>query len=283
MIRIAVLAAALTAAAALTGGGAARAGERGYDVIVPPGVTRPAPAIVVLHCYGCTAKETAERYELEALARRHGAVLALPSGHVDARREPYWNASPACCDFDHARPDDVGYIEHVIDGLVKHKGVDPRRVYLVGVSNGGFLAHRLACEAPARVAAIVSIGGAGADPAACKAKLPVAVLEVHGDADRIVPIGGGPLGAGLPQEAPIPAARTTLAAWARRDHCAPVPAAGAPIDVDAQLPGAETHVERWRCPRAAVEQWTVRGGGHLPQLAPGAAEAMWRFLAAQHR
>jgi polyhydroxybutyrate depolymerase len=284
MMRVAALAVALTAAVASPGaGGVARGGERGYDTFVPPGLTRPAPAIVVLHCYGCTAKWTADQLGLEALARRHGIVLALPSGHVDARRQPFWNATPACCDFDHTRPDDVGYIEQVIADLVRHKGVDAKRVYLIGVSNGGFLAHRLACDDAAQIAAIVSIGGGGVAPAACKPKAPVAVLEVHGDGDRIVPLDGGPLGGGLPQQAVIPAAKVTLSAWARRDHCAPAPAVAAPIDVDAQRPGAETHVDRWRCPRAAVELWTVRGGGHVPQLAPGAAEAVWQFLAAQHR
>lgn len=283
MIRALALGAALASVVGPGAAGAAHAGERGYEVVVPPGLRRPAPAIVVLHCYGCTAKQTAARYGLEALAARHGAVLALPSGYVDARRQPYWNATPACCDFDHRRPDDVGYIEHVIDELVRHRGVDPRRVYLVGVSNGGFLAHRLACAAAPKIAAIVSIGGGGTDPAACRPQAPVAVLEVHGDGDRVVPFDGGRLGLGLPQEAPIPAAVATVAAWAKRDHCAAAPAAAAPLDIDLQVPGAETRVARWRCPGAAVELWTVHGGGHLPEPAPGAAERLWQFLAAQHR
>lgn len=276
--------AGLVAAVALgVAAGGAHADERDYAVFAPPGLKTPAPTIVVLHCYSCMPEMVIDWLRLEDVARAHGVMLAMPFGHVDQHGNPFWNATPACCDFDSRKPDDVAYVAHVIDDLVRHKGADPKRIYLVGISNGGFFAYRLACELGPKIAAIVSIGGGGPAPAQCRTSAPVAVLHIHGDADSCVPIGGGLIGDGLPQRAPIPAARTTLADWARRDSCSAAPTPAAPIDLDASLPGAETRVERWRCAHAAVEQWTVHGGPHVPHFAPDAGERIWQFLAAQHR
>lgn len=272
----------LVAGVALLAAAGARADERDYATFAPPGLKTPAPTIVVLHCYSCMPSLVSDWLHLEEVARAHGALLAFPFGHVDQHGNPFWNATPACCDFDARKPDDVAYLTRVLDDLVRHKGADPKRIYLVGVSNGGFFAYRLACDLAPKIAAIVSIGGGGLAPASCKASAPVAMLHVHGDHDTAVPIGGGLLGDGLPQRGTVPPIRATVEEWARRDGCTG-PTAAAPIDLDTRIAGAETAVERWRCAHGAVEQWTVRGGPHVPAFAPDAGERIWQFLAAQHR
>ena len=42
--------------------------------------------------------------------------------------------------------DDVGFISLLIDELIIEYGIDPNRVYITGISNGGFMSYTLACE-----------------------------------------------------------------------------------------------------------------------------------------
>jgi polyhydroxybutyrate depolymerase len=247
---------------ALLIGSAAHADDRGYELHNKEAKT-PAPLIVALQCYGCPPAHVPKVLGLDDLAKRHNALLAIPTALTDGRGNPFWNATPACCDFDGQKPDDVAYVARVIDDAVKKHGADPKQVYLVGISNGGFLAHRVACELSPKIAAIVSIGGAA--PTTCKPSSPVAVLEVHGEHDNVVPVAGGKIGAGLPQQATIPSAREALEVWARVDGCGVADANG-----------------RRRCKRGAADLWMLPGG-HLPELGDDFAEHLWQWLASHRK
>jgi polyhydroxybutyrate depolymerase len=215
------------------------------------------PLVIALHCLGCPPSYVPDKLGLDALAKKHHFAVAAPaSGHVDKRGESYWNATAACCDFDGKKPDDVGAILALIDDQVKQHHVDAKRVYLVGFSNGAFLAWRIACDHADKVAAIVAIGGAA--PATCAPSSPVAVLEVHGRDDDVVPLAGGKLGGGLPQLATVPPAKDALQTWARVDHCA----VGAP--------------------GCRAQQW-VLPGGHWPTVSADFGERVWTWVAAQHK
>src|SRR5262249_40350670 len=160
--------------------------------------------VVALHCYGCAPGDLPQQLGLEAMAQQHRFALVAPRGHVDVHGVSYWNATAACCDFEGKGYDDVGAVVALIDDQVKRHGVDPKRVYLVGFANGGFLAQRVACEHADKVAAVVSIGGGA--PEKCAPSSPVSVLDVHGDEDDVVPADGHTLGAGLPQRGRFPTA-----------------------------------------------------------------------------
>jgi polyhydroxybutyrate depolymerase len=235
--------------------------DRGYEVVNRQ--AKPAPLVVVLHCFGCPPSWLPQKLGLEKLAKEHGFVVAIPVGHSDSQGNPFWNATAACCDFDDKRPDDIGYVTHVIDELVSRGVADPRRVYVLGFSNGGFLAHRLACEQAGKIAAIASIGGGA--PTTCTPPAPVAVLEVHGQADEVVPAGGGKLGGGVPPLAAAPSLQAALAPWLRIDRC-----------------GAPDSAGHRRCERGAVELWTPPGG-HWPTTGSDFGERLWQWLAAQHK
>jgi len=219
------------------------------------------PLVVVLHCYSCPPSYVPDKLGLDALAKKHHFAYAAPaSGHTDAQGNPYWNATPACCDFEGKGYDDVGAVVKLIDDRVKKGGpntkIDPKRVYLIGFSNGAFLAWRIACEHADKIAAVVAIGGA--PPATCAPSSPVAMLEVHGRDDTIVPVAGGKLGQGMPQRASFPSAAAGLATWAHVDHCS----VGAP--------------------GCRVQQWLLPGG-HWPTTGADFGERVWTWLAAQHK
>jgi polyhydroxybutyrate depolymerase len=264
---------------------AASPATRPYGLHLPPGLDRSKPAqlVVSLHGYGAPSGEShAHALGLDTLADEQGFVLAMPDGTVDSHGSRFWNASDACCDFDHTGVDDVAYIAWVIDDVSRKVLVDRNRVFVVGHSNGGFFAHRLACELAPRLAGAISIAGAGwKDASRCKPAAPVSVLEIHGDADIIIKMGGGRV---FDLQVPeYPSTRDTMAMWLDRDGCGPGgQPAPAPIDFDELVPGAETTRVSYRGCKddVTVDLWTVGGGSHLPHPSHAGLVAMGAWMSA---
>lgn len=261
-------------------------GVRPYRKRIPRSYdsSRPTPLVILLHGYGASGMAQDLYFRLGALAEERGFLYAYPDGTVDASGRRFWNATDACCDFAHSGVDDVAYITAIIDDMSARYNVDERRIYLVGHSNGGFMSHRMACELSTRVAAIVSLAGANwLDSSRCKPSSPVAVLQIHGDADTIIAYDGGTtasFGGG-----PYPGARATVAGWAMRNGCgSALESTGMMLDLVPDIPGAETRVEAHRdCRAGAAELWTIQGGGHVPGLQPSFAATIYDWLSAHPR
>ena len=253
---------------------------RPYTLLVPKGhdAAAPTPLLVLLHGYGGSADDVSAYVDGVAFANHEKILIATPDGTLDARGKRFWNATDACCDFYRSRVDDVAYIRALLDDVGSRYAVDPRRTFVVGHSNGGFMAHRLACDLSPRIAAIVSIAGATwRDASACQPTSPIAILEVHGSADSIIRVQGGSVFE-LPVP-PYPSLAETGAMWATNEGCAGSTKAKA-IDFDVGIPGAETRVESYEGCRGAVQIWTVVGGTHAPSLGRASQNAMYAFLMA---
>jgi polyhydroxybutyrate depolymerase len=247
----------------------------------PPPAAERTPLVIVLHGLGASGKLAFDLLDLAGFGAEAHALVVAPDGTFDGKKRRFWNADPACCNFEHQPLDDFARLAALIDGLRRSERVDPRRIGLIGLSNGGFMAHQLACRFGDRVAAIVSIGGAGpSDHPTCTLEAPLAVLEIHGDADDIVRYRGGSVfdDASVP---PHRSAQQTLLDWGERLRCQGKPSVGAPLDLSPTLPGAETEVETYReCALGSATLWSVHGGHHILSTRPVVAAA-FRFLA-QH-
>jgi len=243
----------------------------------PPGGRRPL--LVFLHGLGGSGAQALANPALRAIAERGGMVLVAPDGTLDRQGRRFWNAGSACCNFDGRAVNDVARLEALINRWLERPEIDPERVYVVGFSNGGFMAHRLACFMDDRLAAAVSIGGAGrGSEEACAPVSPIAVLEVHGDADPIVRYDGGRVFNDRALDA-HPSAPQTFHDWAQRLGCAGSPRLTT-ADLDLRLPGAETRIESYAdCPGGSTELWTVHGGAHQV-LTPALLARVGEFLAA---
>jgi polyhydroxybutyrate depolymerase len=240
----------------------------------------PAPLVVMFHGYGATALEQEYYFQLVPASETHGFLYAYADGTLDKTNERFWNADDACCDLYHAGVDDVAYFDAIVGDVKAKYNVDPKRIYVVGHSNGGFMSHRLACDRASTVAAIVSLAGAvWNDPQKCAPSAHVSIAEVHGDADTTIVYAGGST-----PEGTYPGAQTTVATWASKNGCTGALApTSSTLDLDTVLPGAETNVQAYAgCPAGiGVELWTIQGGSHIPTLAhPTWGDAVWAFMAA---
>jgi polyhydroxybutyrate depolymerase len=263
-------------------------GDRPATVHVPaaydPG--KPAPLLVVLHGYGGSGKDIEDELRLGAAAAQRGYLSVAPDGTLDSTVSRFWNATDACCDFEGAGVDDATYLEGVIKDIQAKFTVDPRRIDVVGHSNGAFMSYAMACAHADTIAAIVSLAGATfKDPKACAPKDPVAVLEIHGTADDTIYFDGGTITlSGGHAMGAYPGARASVATWAKYDGCATSSVVDEHVDVDATLgtaaAPAEATVTRWAgCkPGGAVELWTVPGGGHTPTVSDSFPRAVLDFL-----
>lgn len=252
---------------------------RPYVLRVPS--TAPSgsvPLVILLHGYGASGALQNTYFGLSAEADRSNFLLALPDGTTDASGRRFWSASDACCNFLSVPVDDVAYVNAIIDDVQAKHRVDPKRIFLVGHSNGGFMAHRMACDASNRIAAIVSFAGVGfKDQARCQPTSPVAVAQLHGTADETVAFTGGAF-----QGVEFPGAVETQREWAMRNGCGTTPTEAGRLDLVTTLAGDETKVERYSgCQRGDVELWTIENGTHIPSFSQTAfTGAVWRFLSA---
>ncbi len=265
-----------------TGGGGGAppiGGDRPVTVYVPSGYNQavPTPLVILLHGYSASGLVQELYFQLEPLAEERGFLYAHPDGTVDSTSKRYWDATDACCAFAGTPVDDSAYLAGVVDDIKAAYNVDPKRVFFLGHSNGGFMSYRMACDHADTIAAIASLAGAmWDDTSKCTPSEPVSVLQIHGTADATVLYDGG-LFAGHP----YPSAETSVLDWATYDGCALQSTAGADLDLDSSLPGAETTVARYAdgCdPGGAAELWTIAGGGHIPSLSPDFAPAVVDFL-----
>ncbi len=239
--------------------------------------------VILIHGYGSSGADHDAYLGLSKVTNARGVLLAIPNGTKDHAGKLFWNATEACCDFDNVPVDDVAYLDAIIADVSLKERVDPSRIYIIGHSNGAFMAHRYACERSDRIAAIVALAGVPwSDASRCKGSA-VSVLQVHGDADRTIEYGGGK---SFGNGAPYPSAEEAVSMWASRDGCSNKRHnEGASIDLDHDVTGAETTREAYDgCPKGIdVELWRMKGVGHVPRFGPRFANAALDFLLSHKR
>jgi polyhydroxybutyrate depolymerase len=253
---------------------------RPVDIYVPStydGQT-PLPLVILLHNYSWNGALVEGYFQLQPLAETRGFLYCYPDSTVDPWGNPFWNATDACCDFWNTGVDDAGYLRAVIEAIASQFAVDRKRIYLIGISNGGFMAYRMACTSADLIAAIAADAGVGfLDPSRCHPVAPVNILHIHGTTDSIVSYDGGalttinpmdPFPADLPQ---FPGVLQLMQFWAGYNGASgPVTDPAPTLDLTTDVPGLDTVVTRYTSapPGGAVELWTVNGANHFFTLSP---------------
>lgn len=238
--------------------------DRPIDVAVPktyrPG--SPAPLLVLLHGYTADGKLQGAYLHMPQAADAAGMLYVAPDGTKNALGNRFWNATDACCAKGRNPVDDSTYLLAVIDQVKAQYDVDPKRVFVVGHSNGGFMSYRMACDHADVIAAVASIEGATwDDPSRCQPSAPVSALEIHGTADETIAYDGGSI-----LGSAYPSATQTVKTWAGYDGCDPTPVRPAPADRRIEKDHPPATVTRYGGCRAhtGVELWTQPDGTHIP-------------------
>ena len=176
--------------------------RRHYRLHVPD---RSAPdeaaaLVVVLHGAFGTPRGMERISGFSDLADQEGFLVAYPAGAYGIfGLLRHWNAGHCCGRAARDDLDDVGFLDQVIDDIRGRVDVDDRRIYMVGLSNGGMMVYRYAAERTDRLAGAAVVAGALGGRASAEdawwitpepeAALPLVVL--HARDDDSVPFEGG--------------------------------------------------------------------------------------------
>jgi polyhydroxybutyrate depolymerase len=233
---------------------------RDYRLYRPPGTTgKPVPLVLMLHGAMGTAAQIEEYIGLSAVAAREGFAVAYPQGVGRG-----WNdarAGKSRLALNASTADDVKFLRNLTDELIAKGIADAKRIYIAGLSNGGFMAMRMACEAPGPFAAFAPVIASAPLSAnnSCRPPRPLPVLLINGTDDGLVKFSAkdaldqGNFGA------------VELAAfWGERNGCKGFTDEARP-DLAPNDRSTVTARRYSGCSaNGAVELLTVNGGGHQP-------------------
>jgi polyhydroxybutyrate depolymerase len=248
---------------------------RTYLLIEPLTETaQPLPLILALHGGGGTARSMCLMPGgLAAPALREGYLLVCPQGV-----ERHWNDGRAIQTWrSHAEDiDDVGFLIALVDHLLQLYDIDDERIFATGISNGGQMSYRLACEQSSRVVGIAPVVASMAVSLECQPGNPVSILVINGTEDPLIPFDGGEITALRRGLGSVKATREVLEFWARSNQC------GQEAE-SIQIPELDPHdgtrvIQHEYSPclnGSLVELYEIVAGGHTW---PGANQYLPEFL-----
>jgi polyhydroxybutyrate depolymerase len=188
---------------------------RTYIVNVPSSYdgSREAPLLIGLHGYSGTAESSRWGWGLDALSEKAGCIVAYPNALAYPTYQ-MWNAG-GLYDLWSNHTDDVGFIAAMIDTLKSAYRIDPKRIFVTGHSNGGFMAYRVAAELSRVVAAAAPLAGQMVLKD-CDPERPVPIIHFHALNDNTVPYDGTVI-SGMT----VPPVEQVIALWAEKNGCSP--------------------------------------------------------------
>jgi polyhydroxybutyrate depolymerase len=258
-------------------------------VHVPTGYRDTTPTALVLNLHG--SQSTARAQEtfsgMDATADAHTFIVVYPQGDIPAGSGFEWNV-PGQPLFGGRKvpagsPDDVVFLEQLVNQLDRTYCVDRTHVGVTGFSGGARMASQLGCDASSVFAAVAPVSGLRF-PSPCPSTRPVSVVSFHGTADPVDPYDGNGQ-AYWTYSVPTAAAR-----WGTHNGCSPTPST-------AHLSSVVLTSYRSCTGGTAVDLYTIAGEGHewpggpkLPRrltksLGPqsdaiSANDVMWTFFTA---
>jgi polyhydroxybutyrate depolymerase len=257
---------------------------------LPPGFDPDDPLPVVFSFHGFASRPEGQEdiSRWNEIADGEGFIVIYPQGTSFPLR---WNTRSSSADT----VDDVQFFRDIIDDLAGILTLDRDRIFVTGLSNGGAMTHRLACEVADLIAAAGTVAAPISDlPGGCQPSRPVPLIAFHGTADPIVSYNGGSVsftsrdrdGELYPHAFGYQPAEVWVRDWAVLNGCDTTPETFSHAEdvLGARYSGCEEDAE--------VILYTIDGGGHtwpggarLPRLITGetssqiqASERMWAFF-----
>jgi polyhydroxybutyrate depolymerase len=260
--------------------------KREFVTYLPAGLSKDKkpPVIISLHGRLGTAEKQMRFADFRPIADREKVIIVCPQGvgrsWNDGRGGPA-NAKGI---------DDVEFMDSLIHYIVSTYHADATRVYVTGMSNGGFMSSRLAIDLNKRIAAIAVVAASMDESTGFEPGLTMPVMYIQGTKDPLVPFEGGVMKKGAGGN--IYSHQEILKKWAAIDSCGNKPTViNLPATVD---DGTKVIKEEYSNPNGLkVIGYTIEGGGHtwpggsqyLPKIMIGtvshnldACEVIWDFF-----
>ena len=233
--------------------------ERSYISYIPESYseTTSTPLVLNLHGYSSNAGQQMIYSDFYAIAENEGFILIHPEGTTDDNDFQFWGSDVM------SNVDDVDFLSALIDTIALEYNINLNRVYSMGMSNGGFMSYRLACELSDKIAAIASVTGSmtTGQIMSCNPDRPIPVMQIHGTADPTVLYNGNSWG--------IESIDDVISYWVDFNQCETNPIFNNIPDINLiDLCTAEHYVYGNGESGSSVELYKIINGGHTW---PGAA------------
>lgn len=236
---------------------------RTYRLYVPARLHGPAPLVLVLHGGGGSGANMEELTlaQFNRLADRDGFIVAYPDGVGRG-----WNDGRSDLKAEAVKEgvDDVGFLRALVEKLGRAYDLDRNRVFATGISNGGLMSYRLACDAADTFAAVAPVAAnmsVELSPS-CHPASAVSVLIIDGKDDPIMPWAGGEIKVLWTRRGAVLPAEESFQRWIELDGCAKR-TIDAPVDRIADDGTSLVRHAARNC-RAGTDVllYEVDGGGH---------------------
>jgi polyhydroxybutyrate depolymerase len=243
--------------------------KRTFIIYIPSSYDKTVqlPLVIALHGRGANGASMIilTHKGFNKMADNDGFIMVYPDGI-----ELNWNdgrMDEEANDRAHRENiDDVGFLSALIDSMIKDYNIDPKRVYVTGISNGAIMSYRLACELSDKITAIAPVDGNIPNLLfpECSPSEPVSVLSINNTDDPLVPFEGGYIyGIRKINLGKVLSVNESIEFWVNRNKCSVTPVVTEEPDMD---PKDGTRVTRKQYVNGIegteVILYAVDGGGH---------------------
>ncbi|MDS4041082.1 MAG: PHB depolymerase family esterase [Candidatus Competibacter sp.] len=234
--------------------------KRNYYLHLPSRLpNQKIPLVMAFHGGQGNAQKFSDMTNFNAIADRENFAVVYPNacGYWNDGRESTTSKSG----------NDLLFVKHLVDHLVRTRNIDERRIYATGASSGGMFTFRLACEMPNRFAAFATVIASMPVPLKlqCEPSAPVALLMINGTEDKLMPWQGGtiPMGQRRGAGGEVVSVPETLAFWQRCNGCWSASKVEAVLE-DPYGDGTVVKILDYPCRKkgAALKLVAIEGGGH---------------------
>ena len=145
-----------------------------------------SPVLFSLHGYTSRALWNMNYTGFQSIADEFGFIVVYPQGTLlPATGQTHWNVGGWTTS---SITDDVGFLNEVIDFLDDEYSINLKKIYSTGMSNGGYMSYKLACDLSSRIAAVVSVTGSMTVETVegCNPSHPTSIAQIHGLEDSVV-------------------------------------------------------------------------------------------------
>ena len=253
--------------------------QRDYILYLPAAYDGLTDVPLLFNFHGYTSNATQQMFygDFRSIADTANFIIVHPEGTLDNSNTTHFNVG-----WGGSTVDDVGFTSALLDTLISQYSIDQDRVYSTGMSNGGYMSFRLACELSERIAAVASVTGAMVPTTlnSCSPSHITPVMQIHGTNDLTVPYNGAVWSSSVPD---------ILNYWKIYNSLNPTPFIEPILDVDptdGSTVEREAYVDNNGC--MIVTHFKINNGGHTWPGSPfdiggtnydiDASVEVWRFL-----